>query len=170
MAFVPTDLTKSASTPFKLLDSAFPVLRNFLDIMPMTSLFFLRQESNTVKSMSRFRGKIVYSLSIVTDTVEPWDDRYELYSNVIQRPYNVTPCCLLEVHMGPDICPKAVLSKMNEQSYTRLDVGGDYDWKQVVSFLHAGISNGVRLYDDMDLPETDMEEFFKILASYKFKE
>uniref|UniRef100_A0A7E4VNF3 FBA_2 domain-containing protein n=1 Tax=Panagrellus redivivus TaxID=6233 RepID=A0A7E4VNF3_PANRE len=88
----------------------------------------------------------------------------------MSRPVNLTPSDYLEVYMGPDICPTALLSKINEKTYRSLHISGQYHWTQVIPFLHTGTNVSVCLYDNMDLPEEDMEEFFRTLWNYKIND
>uniref|UniRef100_A0A7E4VHZ0 FBA_2 domain-containing protein n=1 Tax=Panagrellus redivivus TaxID=6233 RepID=A0A7E4VHZ0_PANRE len=167
MPFVSRTSTESVKVPFKLFNLEFSLLRNFLDIMPSADLYILRKHDATIDKMSCFRGEIVTNLYVISDTVQPWNRLYESYSKVMSRPVNLTPFDMLEVCMGPDICPEALLSKMNEKTYRCLQICGQYHWKQVITFLHTGINDRVCLYDTLDLPEEDMEDFFKTLYNFK---
>uniref|UniRef100_A0A7E4V0F6 F-box domain-containing protein n=1 Tax=Panagrellus redivivus TaxID=6233 RepID=A0A7E4V0F6_PANRE len=160
--------TKSTIVPFNFLESTYPVLRNFLEVMPLKELYYLRQKNENVNSLSRFRGEIVDVLCIITDTVEPWNCQYISHSEFMNRPTPTKPFAYLDVVMGSDISPKALLAKIGEQQYFGLYISGEYHWQDVVSFLHPGVSV-LCLYEIMELPKEDMKKFFKILIDYKIE-
>uniref|UniRef100_A0A7E4ZW68 FTH domain-containing protein n=1 Tax=Panagrellus redivivus TaxID=6233 RepID=A0A7E4ZW68_PANRE len=168
MATISIIQTKPASTPFKLLNLTFIVFRNFLDIMPLKDLHTLSKQNDTVKTMSRFRGEVVRCLEIQTGVITD-DVDYTSYSHLINRPYKTTPFEVLRVLMDASIDPDVLLSKLNEKCYTELDLHGEYNWKHVVTFLHEGVKF-IELNDTMNLPQTDMKEFFKILTEFKIQE
>uniref|UniRef100_A0A7E4VB59 Uncharacterized protein n=1 Tax=Panagrellus redivivus TaxID=6233 RepID=A0A7E4VB59_PANRE len=95
---------------------------------------------------------------------EKYDDTS--YTRLMNRPYKTTPFEGLDVHMGPDIIPEALLSKMDGKCYTELCLNGEYHWKDIMPFLHKGLK-GVYLHDILDLPQADMKEFFRILLTFR---
>uniref|UniRef100_A0A7E4VA93 F-box domain-containing protein n=1 Tax=Panagrellus redivivus TaxID=6233 RepID=A0A7E4VA93_PANRE len=158
----------STLVPFNLLSLSLPMLRNFIDIMPLKDLYTLRKNSDKITSLSHFRGDIVQILSIITDNVEPWDDKLVRYSDYMNQAV-VKPYSIIYVYMGSDICPEALLAKMEEQVYHFVFLADEYDWKQVITFLHAGVTN-LNTSGIMHLPEEDMETFLKRLSNYKVKD
>uniref|UniRef100_A0A7E4ZZB1 F-box domain-containing protein n=1 Tax=Panagrellus redivivus TaxID=6233 RepID=A0A7E4ZZB1_PANRE len=156
--------TPPAQSSFKLLDLEFPVLRDFLDVMPLKQLSSLHWSSEIIKSKSSFRGEIVYTLRVKTDEVNLYC--YTKYSEILNCTSCISPCITLAVYMGPDISHEALLSKMEPQCYRVIDLDGHYHWNDVIGFLYTGIK-WVRLVGNLNLPPVDMEEFFKILLSFK---
>uniref|UniRef100_A0A7E4W1Q0 FTH domain-containing protein n=1 Tax=Panagrellus redivivus TaxID=6233 RepID=A0A7E4W1Q0_PANRE len=82
--------------------------------------------------------------------------------------FNTIPLERLGVHMGRDICPEALLSKMDGKYYCDLYLHGDYRWNQVIEFLHESVEF-VSLHGNMELPMEDMKEFFEAVISFKVK-
>uniref|UniRef100_A0A7E4ZUU8 GP-PDE domain-containing protein n=1 Tax=Panagrellus redivivus TaxID=6233 RepID=A0A7E4ZUU8_PANRE len=158
----------SSSSTVHLPSLSFGVRRNFFDIMPLNVLNALREQSDTAKSMTKFRGEFINCLNVQTDAFKecPWYN-YTLYSEVMNRQFNTTPVERLTVHMGPDVDPEALLTKM-EKCYRDLYLIGDYDWKDVIAFLHAGVEC-VSLSGNMNLPVDNMEEFLQSLMWFKIK-
>uniref|UniRef100_A0A7E4VTA6 F-box domain-containing protein n=1 Tax=Panagrellus redivivus TaxID=6233 RepID=A0A7E4VTA6_PANRE len=165
---VSTFATKPATVPFNLLSLSHGALHNFLDIMPVKHLHVLRKGSDTVKSLSKYRGEVMMDLRVVTDTVGDDFYGYMRFSEVMNRRCIITPVQLLDVHMGPDIVPNVLLSKMEGQHYRELWLTGNYDWKAVVTFLHAGVEV-VSLHGFMHLPAENLKEFFNALVCCKVK-
>uniref|UniRef100_A0A7E4VHP7 F-box domain-containing protein n=1 Tax=Panagrellus redivivus TaxID=6233 RepID=A0A7E4VHP7_PANRE len=156
----------SATVSFQLPTLRFPVLRNFLDIMPLKDLYILRQK---VPDAARFRGDIMDIVCVASDNAEQLNPQLEgffPYSQFMGRHVPLKPADRLEVYMGNDICPEALKAKLVELEYSNLYIKGEYEWKQVFNFLHAGVKC-VCLYDNLNLPLEDMEDFFKALLSYK---
>uniref|UniRef100_A0A7E4ZYF0 F-box domain-containing protein n=1 Tax=Panagrellus redivivus TaxID=6233 RepID=A0A7E4ZYF0_PANRE len=168
MALVSTSATEHV-TVFNLLSLPYGVCRNLLDIMPLKDLYFLRKGSDAIKSLSAFRGDVVEELYLKTDTSELESPIvFVSFSEVMNRQFNTTPLKGLKVHMGPDIVPDVLFSKMENKHYRELCLLGNYSWKTVVAFLHAGVEY-IGLYGHMDLPVKNVEEFFKTLICYKIQ-
>uniref|UniRef100_A0A7E4UR29 NYN domain-containing protein n=1 Tax=Panagrellus redivivus TaxID=6233 RepID=A0A7E4UR29_PANRE len=153
---------------FNLSSMPFVVRRNFIDVMPLKDLNVLRAQSDAAKILSKFRGEFVKFLNVQTDTYKdyPWYG-YTLYSEVLKRQFNTTPTERLTVHMGADVDPQALLSKM-ELCYRDLYLLGDYDWTDVIAFVHAGVEV-ITLNGNMNLPVDKMEEFLSNLMNFNIK-
>uniref|UniRef100_A0A7E4ZQ45 F-box domain-containing protein n=1 Tax=Panagrellus redivivus TaxID=6233 RepID=A0A7E4ZQ45_PANRE len=146
-----------------LANTNYQFFSRLIEFMSVETLYHARHVNAEIKRFSNRRSESVDSLLV--ERGNPHDQWNITYSQMINRPRQLTPVYHLSVNMSPNIIdPAALVAKMEKQVYRTLHIYGKYHWQQILDFFHPNLTC-VKLFGVLD-PPNDVMDFFKALLGY----